>query len=77
MTSPGKPSNPVDTDGLDLIVPAGLKAQLRRLTSTHLFGKNANETAVQILAAEVRRLIVSGEMQKFLDQAPLEPDKKP
>jgi hypothetical protein len=51
--------------------------QLRRLTGTHLFGKNANETAVQILAEEVRRLIVSGEMQKFLDGAPLEPDKKP
>jgi len=34
-------------------------------------------TAVQLLAAQVQRLIVSGEMQKFLDGAPLEPNKNP
>jgi hypothetical protein len=66
-----KPKNIVASEQLLLTVSPGLVEQLERITATHMYGKNANETAVQILAQEARRLILSGELDRMLSARPV------
>jgi len=62
----GREKNVVDGDEVTLSLPEGAKAHLEVLCRTHLYGKNPAETAAEIVTAEIRRLIVSGELDKLL-----------
>jgi hypothetical protein len=69
-----KPKNTIASEALPLTLTPGVIEQLERITATNLYGKNANETAAQILSHEIRRLILSGELDKLLATRPLTPD---
>jgi hypothetical protein len=66
-----KPKNSVASEQLLLTVSPGLIALLERITDTQFYGKNVNETSVQIIEAEVRRLVVSGELAQLLATRPV------
>ncbi len=61
-----KNKNVVDGDEMTLSLPEGARAHLETICRTHLYGKNASETAAQFVLAEIRRLVVSGELDKLL-----------
>jgi hypothetical protein len=57
-----KSKNPIETVRLTLATTPGVVAYLERLSQTHLYGKNAAETAEQIVRHEIARLLKSGEL---------------
>jgi hypothetical protein len=61
-----KKQNVVEGDEMTLSLPEGARAHLEAICRTHLYGKNASETAAQFVLSEIRRLIVSGELDKLL-----------
>lgn len=71
-----KPKNTIASEPLPLTLTPGVVEQLERITATNLYGKNANETAAQILSQEIRRLILSGELERLLAARPLNPSER-
>lgn len=59
------PKNLIATDQLTLTLSVGILAQLTQLTLTHAYGKNNADTAERILIAEVKRLLMSGEVDEL------------
>jgi hypothetical protein len=57
-----KSKNAIETVRLTLATTPGVVAYLDRLSQTHLYGKNAAETAEQIVRQEIARLLKSGEL---------------
>lgn len=57
-----KSKNAIETVRLTLATTPGVIAYLERLSQTHLYGKNAAETAEQIVRQEIARLVKSGEL---------------
>ncbi len=68
----GKSKNLVGTVPLTLSVTKGINGYLELLCRTHLFGKTAAETAAQIVTAEVKRLIASGELAAYQARQPVD-----
>jgi hypothetical protein len=57
-----KSKNSIETVRLTLATTPGVVTYLERLSRTHLYGKNAAETAEQIVRQEIARLVKSGEL---------------
>lgn len=52
------------------MLPPGSVTFLEKLSLTHAYGKNASETAAEIIRAEIRRLIVSGDYERIRTTMP-------
>jgi len=72
----GKGKNLVGTTQLTISVTTGINGYLVLLSKTHLFGKTAAETASQIVAAEVRRLVTSGELAAYQARQPVDSEEE-
>jgi len=57
-----KSKNAIETVRITLATTPGVVAYLEKLSATHLYGKNAAETAEQIVRQEIARLLKSGEL---------------
>jgi hypothetical protein len=66
-----KPKNRLGTATVTTSITQRVLALLKKLTDTHWFGRNVNETALQILSAEVKRMVMSGEMNALASKAPV------
>ena len=66
-----KPKNRLETESVTASITPGILALLEKLTDTHFFGRNVNETASQILTAEVKRIATSGELDNLISKAPV------
>jgi|HubBroStandDraft_1064217.scaffolds.fasta_scaffold91215_1 hypothetical protein len=64
-----KPKNRLGRATVAASIPPGILALLEKLTDTHFFGRNVNETASQILSAEVKRMAMSAEMDALASKA--------
>jgi hypothetical protein len=65
-----KQKNPLETVTLSLSVTPGIFAFITRLMNTHFYGRSENETAAQILSAEVKRLVMMGELDSMASKSP-------
>jgi hypothetical protein len=65
-----KPANRLGTETVTASVTPGIYALIQKLTDTHYFGRTENETASLILAAEVKRLALTGEIDNLISKAP-------
>lgn len=71
MPKSTKPKNRLETESVTASITPGILALLEKLTDTHFFGRNVNETASQILSAEVKRIAMSGELDNLISRAPV------
>lgn len=71
-----KPKNRLETESVTASITPGILALLEKLTDTHFFGRNVNETASQILSAEVKRIAMSGELDALISKAPVVVNRK-
>jgi hypothetical protein len=55
---------------LTLRLSHGMVAYLEQLTFTHLYGKNVAETAERIIQEEIKRLVISGQLNELRAQLP-------
>jgi hypothetical protein len=66
-----RPPNRLDTETIPVSITPGVLALLEKLTDTHFFGRTVNDTAALILGAEVKRIVMSGELDSLIAKAPV------
>lgn len=52
-------------------------AVLEKLTDTHFYARSVNDTAAMILATELKRLVMTGELDNLISKAPVVVSAKP
>jgi hypothetical protein len=55
---------------ITVMLPPGSIDFLEELSLIHGYGKNASETAGEIIRAEIRRIVISGDFDRLLARLP-------